>query len=893
MIGRTVSHYSIVARLGAGGMGEVFLAEDLVLHRKVALKILPAEVVNDADRLRRFKREAEAASTLSHPNIVMVHEIGVKDDVHFIAMEYVEGETLRQRLGRGRPPIPETLDIAIQLVTALTAAHKAGIVHRDLKPENVIVREDGYVKLLDFGLAKVMRPERVDTVGASPTVSLATVTGRMLGTVQYMSPEQARGRLLDARSDLFSLGAVLYELCAGRPPFAGDTAPDVIAALLTRDPHRLESVPAELERIVFKALRKEPDQRFQVAQDMLIDLKALRESLTIGRSHSSDRPGIASARPLQRRRQLHRSSRWLLAVAALLIVPVVAWWMRPWIRSGPAPGSAPAALTIVRLSSSGNAVAAAVSADAKYVAYAAGNDSEQSLWLRQISLARNIVVVPPAPVRFWSVTFSPDGNFIYYIVVPHGAISGGTLHRIPTLGGGSRKVAEDVSSPISLTPDGQRLAFLRIRPGAKDLALVVLGSDGGAERIIASLPPTGFVPEYGPAWSPDGRKIACLDAEADTTGNIASRVIALDADGATRETFTSTSLYFVRQLTWYPDGTGVLLVGQDQPSAYSPQIWQVSYPSGAVRQLTSQVESFETVSLDGTATLMVAVQRSVSSSIWLSSVGDAPRAIELPSSAGAMEGKAGLGWTRSGRLVYSSFVSGNWVLLSSDADGANVKQLTFGAGGDQDPVATRDDRTLVFASNRGRSRNIWAMDLDGGNVRRLTTGYLDWLPYPSADSKSAFYASVAGGIRTIWRAGIDVASPTQVSTVPCDNPAVSFDGRFVACYSAPQLPPSPPHILILPVAGGAPAQVLTASPTLDPQAPFLRWMPDDRALAYVDTRGGVSNIRTQPLDGGSARELTDFTTQRIYKFDIRADGARVVSARGAVASDVVLLRNFH
>src|ERR1051326_8896857 len=284
LVGKELGHYQVLSLLGAGGMGDVYLAEDIRLKRKVALKLLPAELTANEDRLRRFEQEAQAASALNHPNIITIHQIGQVNGLNFIVTEFIAGETLRERMAKERLDLPAVLDVTIQAASALTAAHTAGIVHRDLKPENIMLRPDGLIKVLDFGLAKLTepRPSKVDT--EAPTVArVDTKIGTVMGTVSYMSPEQARGLKVDARTDIFSLGILFYEMIAGRVPFAGATATDVFVSILEREPPPLPSttpgVPAELERIVMKALEKDREERYQTSKDLLLDLRKLKQRL--------------------------------------------------------------------------------------------------------------------------------------------------------------------------------------------------------------------------------------------------------------------------------------------------------------------------------------------------------------------------------------------------------------------------------------------------------------------------------------------------------------------------------------------------------------------------------------------------------------------------------------
>src|SRR3989449_6342194 len=282
--GQRMGHYQIVALIGEGGMGEVYLAEDVLLGRKVALKLLPAEFTKDLQRVRRFQQEARAASALNHPNIITIHEIGEVDGLNFIVTEFIAGETLRQRMATARLNLATVLDVATQTAGALAAAHAAGIVHRDLKPENIMVRPDGLIKVLDFGLAKLTEPRTSDVEGEAPTVArVDTKMGAIMGTAQYMSPEQARGLKVDARTDIFSLGVVLYEMLAGRAPFVGETTADTISVLLHKEPQPLSTLapdtPADLQHIVSKTLRKDKDERYQTVKSLLVDLTTLKQEL--------------------------------------------------------------------------------------------------------------------------------------------------------------------------------------------------------------------------------------------------------------------------------------------------------------------------------------------------------------------------------------------------------------------------------------------------------------------------------------------------------------------------------------------------------------------------------------------------------------------------------------
>src|SRR5438874_9684441 len=335
LVGQTIGHYKISESIGTGGMGEVYLATDIVAGRKAALKLLPLRFTGDTERLKRFQQEAHAVVGLNHPNILTVYEIGEDHSIHYIASELIEGETLRERLTRGRMQLSEAVDVAIQVASALAAAHDTGIVHRDIKPENIMLRPDGYVKVLDFGIAKLAEQEVPATMAEQEALLLVeTNLGSILGTVRYMSPEQARGAPIDKRTDIWSLGAVLYEMATGHAPFAGDTPREVMAAILATEPPPLSDykvqTPGELQQIVSKALHKDPDQRYQNAREMLEALKGLRYKLEF--TAELER---AVAVPLWL-----RWARWPAALALTLLVGALAvasfYWLRnPTVSSAP------------------------------------------------------------------------------------------------------------------------------------------------------------------------------------------------------------------------------------------------------------------------------------------------------------------------------------------------------------------------------------------------------------------------------------------------------------------------------------------------------------------------------------------------------------------------------
>ncbi|HEV8139141.1 MAG TPA: protein kinase, partial [Pyrinomonadaceae bacterium] len=652
--GITVGAYEIVSFISRGGMGEVYLAHDRRLGRKVALKILPSSFTKNQERLRRFEQEARAASALNHPNIITIYEILKSESTHVIATEYVEGETLRQRLSRAAIGLADALTISIQVADALSAAHRAGIVHRDIKPENIMLRPDGYVKVLDFGLAKLA--QQPDDVPAEEAVTkqVRTGSGVIIGTAGYMSPEQARGKTVDARSDIFSFGAVIYEMVTHRKPFDGETPSDVLASILKTDPppvsQLLSDAPPELTNIIARALQKNPDDRYQLIGDLLSDLKSLKQDLEFqarlvqstgsGTSSARATTGVATSaavpaaqtaedagavtmisQALSVELKRHRFRFALTGLVALVIVVGGAIGLYKLLNRSKRQHFA--STTLTRITNSGKVIDARLSSDGNYLVYCLSDANKQSLWIRQVSSPNDKMIVPPAAVGFFGLTFSPDGREIFYIVKAN--FDAGTLYRAPILGGTPVKILEKIDGPVTFSPDGRRMAFVRGNFPAEDQSALLLANlDGSGEQSLAvKKKPERFAPIFftQPSWSPDGKLIA---ASVFTVGG-QSRVLAFAVDGGPEINLTPEPWPFSGAVQWLPDMSGLLVVAGANPGA-GAQLWFLPYPSGEKRQITNDLDQHRALGMTDDGTKFVNVVASGLLTLWVAPDGDATRA---------------------------------------------------------------------------------------------------------------------------------------------------------------------------------------------------------------------------------------------------------------------------
>ena len=589
----------------------MYRAKDTRLDREVAIKVLPVDFAHDAHRLKRFEQEARATSALNHPNILTVHYIGTHEGAPYIVAELLEGEELRAQLDQGALPVRKAIEYAQQIAAGLAAAHEKGIVHRDLKPENLFVTKDGRVKILDFGLAK-LKPQTVSGDAGSEAATLKPLTdpGVVMGTVGYMSPEQVRGQETDHRSDVFSFGIILHEMLSGQRTFTGDSAVELMNAILKEEPADLSETNAKispaLDKIVRRCLEKKPEQRFQTATDLGFALSTL-SSLAGGPSVSHPDSQLDTGTALPAATESLPGRAWLFRNAwlALLVMVIAALAFGLYrFASRKETGSAPSfeSMKITKLTDTGKAGSAAISPDGKYVVHVKEEAGQRSLWVVHIATGSNVQIIPTTEFEYGRMTFSPDGSYIYFVRKEKGEPNF-ALYQVPVLGGEPTRLNSNVSSAVTFSPDGKRFAFARNQPG--DSTIMIANADGTGEQPLATRKSPEIFGSIGPAWSPDGKAIATSIVITD--GGYRNDIVEVRVEDGAIKPISTQKWFAVLRVAWLADGSGLIAACREIGSN-TYQIYQISYPGAEARKITNDLNDHTDASLTADSGSMVTVQ---------------------------------------------------------------------------------------------------------------------------------------------------------------------------------------------------------------------------------------------------------------------------------------------
>jgi serine/threonine protein kinase len=889
LLGKTVSHYRVLEVIGCGGMGMVYKAEDLKLGRAVALKFLPPEMTSEPIALQRFEREARTASSLSHPNICTVYEVEEYEDQPVLVMELLHGETLRDRLSaiasrKEQMTLDQQLNIALQAIEALQVAHAQGIIHRDIKPANIFLTSSDQVKVLDFGLAKLVTTVQqsgndnpqlgeeivaIDAAVAAPSRqsidATLTRTGSTMGTAGYMSPEQVRGEQLDARTDLFSFGLVLYEMATGQRAFTGETAAIVQNAILHQDltlTQELNShLPSTLVAVINKALKKDRDERYQSAAEMRQDLEVVKRELA----------------PTS-------SGRWkpaAITLASVLLLGATGWliWSRTINRSR-VEFHQP---TITRLTNEGDISGpAAISPDGRYLAYQKTEPGKHSLWLRDLVTGASTRITPEEKSRFLKTDFSPDGAFLYYGEGNSGAAV--DVYKVSTRGASPVRILTGSLGGIGLSPDGSRIAYKRLGDHG-GLQVIVSRDDGTDARILyARDSGNGRIIVAAPSWSPDGKLIAMPDYVV--KGEPYMTIAVIDMGGKVTELMPHYTGE-VGTNTWLRDGSAIAFIGSLNDE--SPRILSATYPPGRVAPITNDSNEYDPFSLSITADgkSILAIQQLTSTAFWVCS-----RDFHNLRQLGARTNVFKLNGTDfdGHRVAFVSSIGGSSSVSITDLEGSPQIQISLPSMSTFDPALSPDGKRVAFTavSTKNDKANIWLADVDGARLQQLTSGGGDYQPMFAPDGSAIWFTrDDEGPAPHIYKVAISGGQPVRVPNLQLMGVSI-VSGDIILARYFDQAASRWRYAIVSPTDGHL--DRVFDLPTNTASNPKL--VPGSELLSYVDEQDGTSNVWTVSLKGGKPTRVSNFTSDTIYDYAWSHDGKQLLLARGRVYSDAVLISNF-
>ena len=794
MVGKQLGHYQLLSFIGAGGMGEVYAARDSRIGRKVAIKLLPAAMARDADRLHRFEQEARAVGMLNHPNILTIHDVGTDESGPYLVSELLEGETLRERIKRGALPLPKVVDIALQITRGLAAAHESGWAHRDLKPENLFITYDGRVKILDFGLAK-LSPRRFTEARTDEFVlpQIRSNPGLVMGTVSYMSPEQLRGEEADSRSDIFAFGVILFEMLTGERPFRGVSAAETTSAILTQEtpelPAAIGAQSPGLERVIRRCLEKQPQQRFQSMSDLGFAL----EALTAFAMTSAGTSGSSSAAPSQQQssKMADRLGKrgWLgWVVAGIFMLSTIglsiAYFSRPTISSRIVPFT----------SFSGQKFNPVFSPDGNQIAFLWDDGGgELNLYVKLIDAGTPLRLATNLGNRNFNLAWSPDGRSVAFV---RSGTEGG-IFTVPALGGPERKLSE-MTGTFAWSPDGKTLAISGSDSGREPLSLYLLSLVTGTKKQLTT-PVAGSIGDTSPVFSPDGQMLAFIR----TPGTQVHDIYLLSIAGGALKRLTFDNLELNGRLAWTADGKDIVF---STPRGGLPSLWRVSVTGGEPRRLPGIGEYAFNPSIARQGDRLAYVYNKIDRNIWRVPGPHSTASERAPFKliASTRDDVAPQYSPDGKRIVFVSDRSGSREIWVCASGGQNLVQLTnFGGSHTGTPRWSPDGRHIAFDSRPEGRSNIYVISADGGNPRRISDGTAeDIRPGWSVDGQWIYFGSWRNGDWQIWKAPSGGGQAVPVTQHGGYEAFASSDGKHIY-YTKRE-----PGIWRIPVEGGEEGLVL-------------------------------------------------------------------------------------